>query len=252
MYALITGATSGIGKEIAKILASVGYDLVLVGRRKKRLEYMKNYFHKKYGTDVVCFNYDLSFSDNCMKLFLDCKDYDIDFVVNSAGFGKVGFVTDTKLSDDIDMINTNIVSVHMLTKLFAKRMKRGNIMNIASIAAFYPGPYMSEYGATKAYVLNLGRAMNYELKRQKKDVRITTVCPGPVSTEFNKVANADFAMGSMPAKECAKIAVKATFEGKSVIVPGLKTKILSKLSKLAPDIICLPIEYHIQTAKKKK
>ena len=252
MYALITGATSGIGKEIAKILAAIGYDLILVGRRKDRLTYMKKYFANKYHTDVICFDTDLSSPDKCIELFTNTKNYDIDIVVNSAGFGKVGYLTDTDIKDDIDMINTNITALHILTKLFGKRMKAGNIMNIASIAGYYPGPFMAEYGATKAYVLKLGVAANYEFKKQNKPVYVTTVCPGPVKTEFDKVAGSDFAMGAISARKCALIAVRGMLNNKPVVVPTLSMNLLSKIAGIIPNDIILPIEYYIQTAKLNK
>ncbi|MCR5609840.1 MAG: SDR family NAD(P)-dependent oxidoreductase, partial [Lachnospiraceae bacterium] len=103
MYALITGATSGIGKEISKIIAASGYNLILVGRRRDRLYYMKKYFENKYGCNVVLFDYDLSISEKCIELFNKTEKYNIDLVVNAAGFGKVGHLTETNINDDISM-----------------------------------------------------------------------------------------------------------------------------------------------------
>lgn len=251
MYALITGATSGIGKEITKILANAGYDLILVGRRQERLDYMKYYFGKKYNTNVETFTYDLSDPSNSYELFENTKSYDIDVVVNAAGFGKVGYATDAKLEDDIDMINTNVTSLHILTKLFAGHMYSGHILNVASIAAFQPGPFLATYSATKAYVLNYSLAVNYEMKRLGKDVIITTLCPGPVKTEFDDVAGTNFNLKSISAKQCAFEAVCGMFDGKSVVVPSTKIKLAKVASKLSPMKLILPVEFYIQTSKMK-
>jgi len=252
MYALITGATSGIGLEIAKMLASQKCNLILVGRRKKRLDYMKDYFTKKCKIKVVTFAYDLSEKDNCFKLFNECLPYNVEILINSAGFGKIGYVVDTNVNDDISMINTNITALHILTKLFSKHMRHGKILNIASIAGYFPGPYMSEYGATKAYVKSFSIAMNYELKKLKKDVHITTLCPGPVRTEFDKVAGSDFSINYISAKECARIALKGLMEEKDVVIPGFSTKLMAKLSMIAPKNVVLPIEHFLQTNKLNK
>ncbi len=249
MYALITGATSGIGKEISKILANIGYDLILVGRRQERLDYMKRYFYNKYLTDVITYNYDLSEPENSYKLFENTKDLEIEIVVNGAGFGKVGYATESNLADDIDMINTNITSLHILTKLFAEIMHTGHILNIASVAAFQPGPFLATYSATKAYVLNYSLAMNYELKKQGKDVKITTLCPGPVKTEFDEVAGTKFSLKSISPKRCAFEAVCKMFEGRAVVIPSLTIKLARIGSKFSPMALVLPVEYHIQTSK---
>lgn len=251
MYALITGATSGIGKEMTKILANTGYDLILVGRRQDRLDYMKMYFGKKYGTDVITFSYDLSEPANSYELFENVKDYDIDVVINAAGFGKVGYAIDSALEDDVDMINTNITSLHILTKLFAGHMYTGHILNVASIAAFQPGPYLATYSATKSYVLNYSLAVSYEMKKLGKDVKITTLCPGPVKTEFDDVAGTKFNLKSISAKQCAFEGICGMFEGKKVVIPSVKIKLARIGSKFAPMKMILPIEYFIQTSKMK-
>ncbi len=249
MYALVTGATSGIGKEMAKLLANIGYDLVLVGRRENRLLYMQKYFSNKYGTDVITYALDLSNPENVVELFESCKELEITVVINAAGFGKVGYLTDTKLEDDINMIGTNIMALHILTKLFAEHMDYGHILNVASMAAFFPGPFLAQYSATKAYVLSLSKAVNYEMKKQGKYVKISALCPGPVDTEFNEVAGTNFALRSISAKKCAYIGLLGMFKGKSVIRPGIEMKAAGLVSRLSPDAVILPIEYMIQTKK---
>lgn len=251
MYALITGATSGIGKEITKILANAGYDLILVGRRQERLDYMKYYFSNKYNTDVIIYNYDLSEPANSYELFENTKSYDINVVVNAAGFGKVGYAVDAKLEDDVDMINTNITSLHILTKLFAGHMYSGHILNVASIAAYQPGPFLATYSATKAYVLNYSLGVNYEMKKMGKDITITTLCPGPVTTEFNDVAGTDINLKSISAKQCAFEGVCGMFDKKSVVIPSVRIKLARIASKFAPMKAILPVEFFIQTSKMK-
>lgn len=249
MYALVTGASSGIGKAISRELAEIGYDLILVARRKDRLVELKKELQEDYACHCRCMEYDLSEAKNCEQLFEDCKQFPIRVVINNAGFGKTGDYASIELSEEMSMIQTNINAVHILTKLFATNMNKGIILNVASIAAFYPVPMMAAYGATKSYVLSYSRAVNYELKKAKKNVRISVLCPGPVDTEFNQVAGADFSLKSMTPEQCAKIAIKGMRKGKELIVPGATTKIMSVLSHVSPSSIALPVEYSIQKKK---
>lgn len=249
MYALITGSSSGIGKELAVLLAQKNYNLILVARRKERLERLKKALTNRYKIDVITAPCDLSSRETCIELHNKFKDYPISLVVNGAGFGKVGNVKDIPIHYELDMIDTNITALHILTKLFASSMKQGYILNIASIAAFQPGPYLAAYSATKSYVANFSVALNYELKRQKKPVHISALCPGPVNTEFNKVAGTDFTLPSISAKKCAKAALKGLFRKKNIIIPSFTIKASYLGSKLSPMSILLPIEYKIQTAK---
>ena len=171
MKALITGASSGIGKEMAKILSDMGYDLILVARRKKKLEELK----KELTTKVTIINLDISSTYNCMKLYDKVKKEDIDIVINNAGFGLFGEFSETSLDKELDMIDINIKAVHTLTKLFLKDFKEkdsGYILNVASSAAFLSGPLMSTYYATKGYVLKLTEAIYEELRREDSNVYI--------------------------------------------------------------------------------
>ncbi len=249
MYALVTGASSGIGKALAKELATIGYDLILVARRKDRLLELKEDLQKDYRCNCLCVECDLNNSTNCISLFNTVKNYPIGVVINNAGFGKTGDYSTIELKNELAMIKTNIQAVHILTKLFARHMKKGIILNVASIAAFFPIPMMATYGATKSYVLHYSRAVNYELKKQKKPVKVCVLCPGPVDTEFNQVAGADFSLKSMTPSKCAKIAIAGMRKGKEVIIPGITTKCMSYLSHIAPSFLSLPVEYAIQTKK---
>ena len=191
MKALVTGASSGIGKDIAFTLNDMGYDLILVARNKKQLDEVA----KQLSGKVEIIDLDLASTFNCTKLYNKVKKEDIEIVVNNAGFGLFGKFNDTKLDKEMDMIDTNIKAVHTLTKLFLKYFKeknKGYILNVASSAGFLPGPLMSTYYATKSYVLHLTEAINEELRREKSNVYIGTLCPGPVDTNFNKTAGVEF------------------------------------------------------------
>lgn len=250
MYAFITGASSGIGREISILLAKRGYHLILVARREERLKQLKKQLQKKWNKlEIIIEDCDISKQENCIHLFEKYQSYPITVVINNAGFGAVGNFTDISLEKELNMIQTNIRAVHIFTKLFSASMKKGYILNVASMAAFQPGPFLATYSATKSYVFELSMAINYELKRQGKSVHITTLCPGPVNTEFNAVAGADFALPSISAKACARQAVEGLFSKKDFVVPSLSMKVLHMLTKITPYSILLPVNYKIQTKK---
>jgi hypothetical protein len=247
MKALVTGASSGIGREMAKILSDMGYDLILVARRKKKLEELK----KQLTTKVTIINLDISSTYNCMKLYDKVKKEDIDIVINNAGFGLFGEFTETSLDKELDMIDTNIKAVHTLTKLFLKDFKEkdsGYILNVSSSAAFLSGPLMSTYYATKGYVLKLTEAIYEELRREDSNVYIGTLCPGPVDTEFNDVANVKFSIQSLNSHDVAEYAINQMFKRKLIIIPGWKMKFIV-FSRLLPRKLLLRINYNIQKKK---
>ncbi len=247
MKALVTGASSGIGREMAKILSDMGYDLILVARRKKKLEELK----KQLTTKVTIINLDISSTYNCMKLYDKVKKEDIDIVINNAGFGLFGEFTETSLDKELDMIDTNIKAVHTLTKLFLKDFKEkdsGYILNVASSAAFLSGPLMSTYYATKGYVLKLTEAIYEELRREDSNVYIGALCPGPVDTEFNDVANVKFSIQSLNSHDVAEYAINQMFKRKLIIIPGWKMKFIV-FSRLLPRKLLLRINYNIQKKK---
>ena len=252
MYALVTGASSGIGKEIAKTLAKKGYDLIITARREERLKQLKEEIEKETKSKVVTKVCDLTNAENINNLHKECSEYDVNVVVNNAGFGVIGFFNETDIEKEIKMIDTNITALYILTKLFTKSMKKGHILNVSSLAAFLPDPKMAVYGASKSFVLNFSKAVNYELKRQNKDITITTLCPGPVYSEFNDVAGGSFNFKAITAKKCADIAIKGMFKKKSVIIPGLKMKLTRFFSKITPSKLVLKISYNIQNNKTTK
>lgn len=248
MKALITGASSGIGRDIARYLSKKGYDLVIVARRVELLEELK----KELNTNVEIVNLDISSESNCKKLFEEHKD--IDILVNNAGFGLFGEFSELDLKKEISMINTNIVAVHVLTKLYLKEMKEkksGNILNVASIAGFMPGPLMATYYATKNYVVSLSRAISKELKKEKSNVKISVLCPGPVRTNFNNVAGVKFGISSLSSEYVAKYAVDKMLKNKEIIVPGFTIKCLKILNKILPSKLMIEATYHTQKRKSK-
>lgn len=246
MKALVTGASSGIGRDIARELSKKGYDLVIVARNKERLEELK----QELKTKVEVISLDLSKKENCMKLHEEVKD--IDVLINNAGFGDFGKFVDTDIEREIQMIELNITSVHLLTKLYLKDMvkeNKGRILNVASIAGFMPGPLMATYYATKNYIVRLSEAIREELKKQKSDVKISILCPGPVKTNFNNVANVKFELHSLTSEYVAQYAVKEMLKNKFYIVPGLTIKVLKFLPKITPTPILAKCTYQMQKRK---
>ena len=237
-WALVTGSSSGIGREIVKLLESYGYGSILVARRRSRLEELAE--DLKYKSYII--EADLSQSSTAKDL---CQKVDqleekeairIDLLVNNAGFGDLGFFGETDLDKELDMIHVNIESLHILMKHYLKRFveeDKGHILNVASSAGLMPaGPYMSTYYATKAYVTSLTSGVAKELKDRDSRVVVSALCPGPVDTEFNDVANCSFDIGSIGPGQCAREALENLFKGKTIIVPSTKMKLATKFSKI--------------------
>lgn len=248
MKALITGASSGLGADMARVLSDKGYDLILVARRKTRLAKLKSELKTNVETIVM----DISSTFNCMDLYNQVKDEDIDILINNAGFGIFGEFTESSIDKELDLIDTNIKGVHILTKLFLKdftKRNRGYILNVASSAAFQAGPLMSSYYASKAYVLRLSEGIYEELRQIKSKVGISVLCPGPVDTEFNKVAKVNFAAKSKSSYEVASYAIKKMFKKKLIIIPGADMKAAYYLVKFLPRKLMLRINYNLQSRK---
>lgn len=249
MKALITGASSGLGADMARILADKGYELILVARRKTKLEKLQKELGDKVQIEIM----DISSTFNCMKLYNKYKKEDIDILINSAGFGIYGEFTNTSIDKELDMIDINIKTVHTLTKLFLndfKKKNKGYILNVASSAAFLPGPLMASYYASKAYVLNLTTAINEELRQVSSSVYVGALCPGPVETEFNRVAKCSFSIKGLDSYEVSNYAIKNMFKKKMIIIPSLKMKLGVFALRFLPTRIKLKISYKIQNGKK--
>ena len=247
--ALITGASSGIGREIARNLYAKGFRCILCARREDRLKELA----AELGENTMVVVCDLSKREECFALYEQVRDEKIGVLINGAGFGLFGRFCDTDLDTELRMIDTNITAVHILTKLFLKDFiarNSGYIMNIASSAGLMSGgPYMSTYYATKAYAADFTSAIARELEEQGSKVHVCALCPGPVDTEFNDVANCTFGVKAISAKECSDIAVKGMFSGKTVIVPSAALKLAAVGAKLMPRKMLVAVTGRVQSKK---
>lgn len=244
--ALITGASSGIGRDIAKELASRGYEVILVARNEEKLNEIKN----EIGKSASVIAMDISNKENCVKLHNEVGYVNI--LVNNAGFGLFGKFKDTDLDTELQMIDTNIVGVHILTKLFIKDMVEKNcgyVLNVSSIAGHLPGPLMDTYYASKAYVYRLSCSINEEMKKDKINVKVGTLNPGPVSTNFNNVAGVKFNLHSLSSDYVAKYTVNKMLKGKTDITPGLTIKLARFGAKVTPTSLLSKIVYKTQEGR---
>ena len=249
MKALITGATSGIGQSFAAKLSRKGWSLILTGRNENKLKEMQ----KSLGGSIEIIAADLSKRDDVFRVYEFCRGKNVDMLINNAGYGLFGKFEETDLEDEVNMINVNITALHILTKLFLREFKakdHGTILNVASAAGFMAGPLMSAYYASKNYVLKLSVAIYEELRRDKSNVRITVLCPGPVDTNFNNRAGVSFSVKPISADQAADYALKKAFSGKLFAVPGLFVKFGTVAPRLLPQKMLSSIVYNIQKAKK--
>ena len=251
MKALITGASSGIGLAMAKYLAEQKHELILVARSKDKLEDIQ----AKLNTKVTIIAADLSNEQKVKELYVLIKKENIDILINNAGFGIFGNFSEIDLTKELEMINTNVKAVHILTKLVLKDMEEKNfgyILNVASSAGLMPGgPLMATYYATKAYVRSLTEAIYYEEKKKKKKIKVSLLCPGPVDTNFNKVAGVNFGFKPLSADYVAKYAIDNMFKGKMNIIPGKIMKLVVIFSKFISEKRLLKSVYKTQKKKVK-
>ncbi|MGH2414677.1 MAG: SDR family NAD(P)-dependent oxidoreductase [Microcystaceae cyanobacterium] len=239
---LITGAASGIGYELAHIFARDTYHLVLVDKNGQKLSEVAEKIQQKFGIFVKNIVKDLSIPTAPEEIFTELQQASIkvDVLVNNAGFGSHGLFHETNLTAELEMLQVNLVCLTHLTKLFLKDMvNRGNgkILNVASTAAFQPGPLMAVYSATKAYILLFSEALANELK--DTGVTVTVLCPGPTESAFHKTTGM---AGSqqlkdkkmMTAETVAKIGYSGLMAKTTVVIPGVKNRILAELVRLTP------------------
>lgn len=256
--ALITGASNGIGLELARIHASKGDDLVLVARSKSKLETLKVELENQYKVNVTIINKDLSESDSAEEIYeaTTKQNIQIDYLINNAGFGDFGMFVETDWKKELAMINLNITTLTQFTKLYLKDMvkrKSGKIMNVASTAAFQSGPTMAVYYATKAYVLSFSEAIDNEVRDH--GVTVTALCPGATESGFQAAAAMEESAlvkgKKLPtAKNVAEYGYTAMMKGKTVAIHGLMNWILANSVRFLPRSIVVKTTRKIQDKAK--
>lgn len=255
--ALITGAASGIGYQLACLFAFNNYNLVLVDRMGEKLLDIADKFQKEFSISVKTIVKDLSIPTSPQEIFTELQQeaIKVDVLVNNAGFGIYGSFNETNLTTELEMLQVNLVCLTQLTKLFLKEMvKQGNgkVLNVSSAAAFQPGPFMAVYFATKAYILSFSQALASEL--EGTGVTVTVLCPGPTESAFHErtgAAGTKQVEGNkmMGAETVAKIGYRALMEGKTLVIPGFKNKILAEIVRFAPRNFVTKIVKNMQEIK---
>lgn len=254
---LITGASSGIGLELAKIFARNFFNFCLVARNQNKLIEIKNELENNFNIKVKILIYDLAIPSAPFDIFNEIKNenIEIDILVNNAGFGTYGNFYETDLQTELNEIQVNITALTHLTKLFLKEMikrNEGKILNVASTAAFQPGPLMAVYYATKAYVVSFSEAIANELRNT--NIKITTLCPGPTKTNFQKTASLDNSRQAMFANyvephKVAEYGYKALMNNKTLAIYGLTNRIVANAVRFIPRKIVTNIARLIQEKK---
>src|SRR5438874_6919357 len=239
--ALVTGASSGIGLDLAKRFAAEGYDVALLARSEGKLKEVAAAIEAEHKVRAHVVTADLSQPRAAETLMatLEARAIDVDVLVNNAGYALYGAFAETDLGDELAMIQVNIVALTHLTKLMVRKMvakKSGRVMNVASTAAFQPGPLMAVYYATKAYVLSFSEALANEL--HGTGVSVTALCPGPTESGFQKKAHMEdsklFSGKIMDAQTVARIGYRGLMTNKTVVIPGLRNKILVETVRFSP------------------
>ncbi len=240
-WAVITGASSGIGRELAKLYSTRGFDIVLVARRKDRLTELADTL--KCETKII--EADLSDRDTCKAIFDEVSDLNVQLLINCAGFGAVGSFEQIDLDRQIKMIDVNCTAVAILTHTFLKDFRyrdSGAILNVASSAGLMPGgPNMSMYYATKSFVVALTNGIYEELKSAGSHVKVAALCPGPVNTEFNDVADVKFLPKGITPQYCAKCAARGLDRGDRIIIPENIFNAAKAATKLMPEGLSMKI-----------
>ena len=255
--ALITGASSGIGLELAHLFARDGYRLVLVARSRGALRELGDDLQSRYSVTVRISPKDLAHPATPNELYQELQEAGIvlDVLVNNAGFGGGGPFLSTEWTNEAEMMQVNMVALTHLTKLFLPqiRAREGKILNVASTAAFQPGPFMAVYYASKAYVLHFTEALAEELRGT--GVTVTCLCPGPVKTNFQKRAHiGDTRLMTSPmlvdVREVARVAYEGMKQGKRVVIPGWKNRFGVQMLRLSPRDMVTKVIRKIQESKK--
>ncbi len=252
-YALVTGATSGIGYEMAKILASKKHHLILASRNRKKLEEIKQNFEKEYSINVKVIVIDLSESNAAQMVFQETRNNEVDILINNSGFGNYGEHTEIEIEENNKLLQLNIVSLTEMCALFGAEMKKrkhGYILNIASTAAYQPTPYFAAYGASKSYVLNFSEALAKEL--EEYNVSVSCLSPGATKTDFFETAKINNTNNSQLKESSrtspvivAKIGIDAMFNKKLSVIPGIKNQIMAFSNRFAPRSLVATISKKI-------
>lgn len=249
MKALITGASSGIGRDMARILSEMGYDLILAARTESAMEELK----KELKTSARIIPVDLSTEEACFSLYEQTKDENIDILINNAGFGIFGSFCKTDVRTELNLIDVNVKALHILTKLFLKDFvarDSGYIMNVSSLAGIMPGgPLFAAYYASKAYVKSLTLGIYEELRRKKSKVSVSAFCPGPIATNFNNRAGVHFTMSNVTSKYAAEYALKKMFKKKLVIVPTAGIRFVVFIKRFFSEKLIMKVTYNIQKSR---
>ncbi|WP_145366055.1 SDR family NAD(P)-dependent oxidoreductase [Stratiformator vulcanicus] len=244
-WAVVTGASSGIGAEYARVLASRGMHVILVARRKERLKELAAELFDKHGTRTEVISADLSQSEEVGRLFREIEQLDVpvEILVNNAGFGVVADIPNTSREDVLDLIRVNISALTDLTYRFLPSMierRHGAILNIASVAGFQPVAYMGAYAASKSYVLHFSEALWAETRDH--NVTVIAVCPGPTRTEFFDVAGVSGWLKKQSAQtpeQVVKSSLKAAERNRQFVITGWRNRLLSLLVRMAPRKIAV-------------
>ncbi len=256
--ALVTGASTGIGNEISRLLAQDGYNLVLIARDGEKLKKLSSELEDKYNIFAKIIVKDLSGSNSPQEIFNETqeKGLNISVLINNAGYGSFGEFLDLKIENELKMLNVNVLSLTYLTYLYGREMIKlggGKILNVASTAAFQPGPLMTVYYASKAYVLHFSEALANEL--QNHGITVTTLCPGPTKTNFQERAEmqeSKLVNGRriMDASFVASEGYKGMKAGRTLVIPGIQNKVMSLGVKFLPRGIVTKIVRSIQGTRK--
>lgn len=246
--AAVTGASSGIGRDIARELAGRGYALILIARREERLRALA----EELPVPVEVLPADLSRRETCLEVAGRLRKEGLDVLVNDAGRGLFGAFDETDLEGELALLDLNITALHILMKAVLPGMKArgsGHILNMASSAAFLPGPLLSSYYASKAYVLRLSMAVAEELRRSGSGVKISVLCPGPVDTEFDQVARVRFSRPGLDSRRVAAYGVEKMLAGKRIVIPGLSSRLVHVGRRLVPGQLLARCCWHVQRRK---
>ncbi|MCU0636329.1 MAG: SDR family oxidoreductase [Gemmatimonadaceae bacterium] len=245
--ALVTGATGGIGLDVARLLAAREHDLVLVARRAQELERLAAELQQAHGVTVHHIASDLGApgAADALADTLAARGLVVDILVNNAGIGQYGLYAATDAAQEAQMVQLNVVALTALTKRLLPGMvqrRRGHVLNVASTAAFFPGPLMAVYYATKAYVLSLSEALSEETRGT--GVSVTALCPGPTATGFQAEAKMQESRllkvaAMLPVAEVARQGVEGMFAGRRVVVPGIANKVMVAMRRLTPTGVLL-------------